>query len=140
MIATLTCGAVGTLTVGKINIGENDGLTFSIYGTDGAVKFDLMEPNWLWFYDSHAEGGVYGGSRGFTKIECVGRYEAPGGKFPSPKAPEGWMRGHIGSMYSFLDSVFTGRIPCPSFEDGYKVQVILDAAHRSFSEGKEIYL
>ena len=140
MIATLTCGAVGTLTVGKINIGENDGLTFSIYGTDGAVKFDLMEPNWLWFYDSHAEGGVYGGSRGFTKIECVGRYEAPGGNFPSPKAPEGWMRGHIGSMYSFLDSVFTGRIPCPSFEDGYKVQVILDAAHRSFSEGKEIYL
>ena len=86
------------------------------------------------------KGGVYGGSRGFTKIECVGRYEAPGGKFPSPKAPEGWMRGHIGSMYSFLDSVFTGRIPCPSFEDGYKVQVILDAAHRSFSEGKEIYL
>ncbi len=139
-VATLKCGAMGTLTVGKINIGENDGLTFSIYGTEGAVKFDLMEPDWLYFYDSHTECAPYGGSRGFTKIECVGRYDAPGGKFPSPKAPNGWLRGHIGSMYAFLNAVHTEHEAEPSFKDGAEVQKLLDAAHRSYIEGKEIVI
>lgn len=138
MIATLKCGAVGNITVGKINTGENDGLTFTVYGTKGTIKFDLMEPDWLHYYDSSAEGGAYGGLRGFTRIECVGRYEAPGGSFPSPKAPNGWLRGHIGSMYSFLNSVNSGVQVCPSFADGAAVQRILDAAHRSHLERKEI--
>ena len=31
-------------------------------------------------------------SHGFTAIECVGRYPAPGGIFPGRKAPSGWLR------------------------------------------------
>ena len=140
MIATLKCGAVGNITVGKINIGENDGLTFSVYGTLGAIKFDLMEPDWLCFYDSTLSGGVYGGDRGFTRIECVGRYEAPGGAFPSPKAPNGWLRGHIGSMYAFLNAIYRGDQACPSFKDGYEVQKVLNAAHVSHLQGREIII
>lgn len=138
IIATLKCGAVGNITVGKINVGENDGLRFEIYGTRGALKFDLMECDWLYFYDSTSNGGSYGGDRGFTRIECVGRYDAPGGKFPSPKAPNGWLRGHIGSMYSFLEAVHTQKEACPSFADGAAVQRVLDAALKSFSSGQEI--
>lgn len=138
--ATLDGGAVGTLTAGKINVGENDGLTFSIYGTDGALKFDLMESDWLYYYDANAEGGNFGGLHGFTKIECVGRYPAPAGKFPSPKAPNGWLRGHIGSMYAFLSAVNEGKQASPSFEDGAKVQEVLEAAHRSHEEGRAIKL
>lgn len=140
IIATLKNGAVGTVTVGKINVGENDGLTFSVYGTEGAIKFDLMESDWLYFYDTHAEGGEYGGSRGFTKIECVGRYEAPGGVFPSPKASNGWLRGHVGSMYAYLNAIDKGEQASPSFSDGAAVQIVLDAAHKSFLEGKEIII
>ncbi len=140
IIATLKCGAVGTISVGKINVGENDGLTFSVYGTEGTIKFDLMQPDWLYFYDSHAEGGDFGGCHGFTKIECIGRYAAPGGKFPSPKAPNGWLRGHIGSMYAFMDAIFNEREASPSFHDGAEVQSVLAAAHRSYIEGKEIYI
>lgn len=138
MTATLECGAVGTLTAGKINIGENDGLTFSIYGTEGALKFDLMESDWLYFYDANAEGGNFGGLRGFTKIECVGRYPTPGGKFPSPKAQNGWLRGHIGSMHAFLTAISKGEQACPSFSDGARVQEILEAAHISHTEGRAV--
>lgn len=138
IIATLMCGAVGNITVGKINIGENDGLRFEIYGTRGALKFDLMESDWLYYYDSEAKGGDFGGDRGYTRIECVGRYEAPAGKFPSPKAPNGWLRGHIGSMYAYLDAVCNQREACPSFADGAAVQKVLGAALASFAEGKEI--
>lgn len=138
MTATLQCGAVGTLTASKITVGENDGLTFAIYGTEGALKFDLMESDWLYFYDANAEDGNFGGLHGFTKIECVGRYPAPAGKFPSPKAQNGWLRGHIASMYAYLSSVSEGKQACPSFEDGAAVQAILDAAHRSHIEGKSV--
>ena len=138
MTATLECGAVGTLTASKVTVGENDGLTFAIYGTKGAIKFDLMESDWLYFYDSTAEGGNFGGCSGFTKIECVGRYDAPGGKFPSPKASNGWLRGHVASMYAFLSAVADGRPACPSFLDGARVQKVLDAAHRSHLEGHAV--
>lgn len=140
MTATLDCGAVGTLTAGKINVGENDGLTFAIYGTRGALKFDLMESDWLYFYDANAEGGNFGGLHGYTKIECVGRYPKPGGGFPSPKAPNGWLRGHIASMYAYLSAVSEGRQASPSFEDGAKAQEVLEAAHRSNEEGRAIKL
>lgn len=138
--ATLKNGAVGTITVGKINVGACDDLTFTVYGTLGSMKFDLMDPNWLYFYDSAADGGAYGGNKGYTRIECVGNYDAPGGKFPSPKAPIGWLRGHIGSMYAFLNAVYQGTEACPSFADGAAVQLILDAAHRSHIEKKEIQI
>ncbi len=138
MTASLECGAVGTLTASKITVGENDGLTFAIYGTEGSLKFDLMESDWLYYYDSNAEGGNFGGLQGFTRIECVGRYPAPAGKFPSPKAQNGWLRGHIASMYAFLSSVSTGKQACPSFEDGARVQEILEAAHTSHLVGKAV--
>ena len=138
MTATLDCGAVGTLTAGKIHVGENDGLTFSVYGTEGSLKFDLMESDWLYFYDANAEGGNFGGLHGYTKIECVGRYPAPAGKFPSPKAPNGWLRGHIGSMYAYLSAVAEGKEASPSFTDGMRAQLILDAAHRSHLEGRAV--
>jgi predicted dehydrogenase len=97
-----------------------------------------MEPDWLHFYDANAEGGSFGGYKGFTKIECVGRYPAPGGKFPSPKAPNGWLRGHVESMYAYLSAVSEGREASPSFADGARVQEVLEAAHESHLSGKSV--
>ena len=96
-------GACGTITVGKLQVGTNDDFSFEIYGEKGALRFSLMEPNWLYYYDNTAEASPMGGMRGFTKIECVSRY--PDLIFPSPKAPAGWLYGHLESMHSFLSSV-----------------------------------
>jgi predicted dehydrogenase len=41
-------------------------------------------------------------------------------------------------MYSYLSAVAEGRQASPSFEDGAKAQIILDAAHRSHLEGRAI--
>ncbi len=97
LTATTASGAVGQITVSKLTQGANDELTFSVYGTEGAV-FDLMQPNYLYVYVNDAAGAPLGGLRGFTRVECVGRFDAPALPFPSPKAPVGWLRGHIGSM------------------------------------------
>jgi predicted dehydrogenase len=103
LLAKTRSGACGTISVGKLQIGTNDDLSFEIYGEQGALRFSLMEPNWLYFYDGKAPDGPMGGERGFVRIECVGRY--PDMTFPSPKAPAGWLYGHLHSMYTFLSSI-----------------------------------
>ena len=130
-------GAVGTVTASKLATGMNDDLHFLIHGTKGALSFSLMDPNYLGFYDATAKGGPFGGESGFTRIECVGRYPAPAGKFPSPKAASGWLRGHLMSMYHFLNAVYEGKQNSPSFAEAAYVQRVMDAALRSDETGRD---
>lgn len=131
MTARLKNGACGTISVGKIMPGTNDDHSFEIYGTCGSVKFNLMQPNFLEFYDSAKPES----ERGFTRIECCGRYPSPSGVFPGVKAPIGWLRGHVGSMYNFLSSVEHKSEPSPSFEDAARVQLIMEKAYISAENG-----
>ena len=129
MLCQTEGGAHGTIQVGKLQVGTNDELSYTIYGEKGALRFSLMEPDYLWFYDATKPEAVLGGERGFTKIECVGRY--PQMTFPSPKAPTGWLYGHVSSMHAYLEAVCEGREFSPSLADGAYVQAVMDAAYRS---------
>ncbi len=133
LLAQTEGGTCGSITVGKLQVGTNDDLSFEIYGERGALRFSLMEPNWLYFYDKARADGPIGGERGFTRIECVGRY--PDMIFPSPKAPAGWLYGHLASMQAFLSAVSESRPFLPSLEDGAYVQAVMDAAYRSSADG-----
>lgn len=141
LLAELACGARGTIVASKLSTGANDDLTLDIRGTAGSIRFSLMEPNWLDFYDAAQLGEPIGGLRGFTRIECVGRAPAPGGMFPSPKAPVDWLRGHIGSMYAFLDAVSRNDSTTgPTFADGAAVDAIMEAAYSSAQSGRRVTL
>ncbi len=133
-------GATGTITVSKLTQGANDELTFSIHGERGSLSFSLMDPNYLNYYDATAAGAPMGGVRGYTRIECVGRYPSPASGFPAIKAPQGWLRGHIGCMQNFLSCVANGQLCTPSFTDGAYVQAILEAAVESDRRGREVTL
>ncbi len=137
MICKLKSGAIGTITVSKLVGGANDDLSFCIYGEKGSLRFSLMQPNFLYFYDSTQRVTALGGESGYKAIECVGRYPAPAGVFPSPKAPADWLRGHSQSMYSFLRSVNEGRQSAPDFSEAAHVQAVMEAAYRSAKSGIE---
>lgn len=140
MIATLAGGAVGTFEISKITTGANDDLVFEIHGEKGSIKFDLMNPNFLEYYDCTALDGNYGGNRGYTKLECVNRYPSPGGIFPGIKAPIGWLRGHLGSYFSFVDALTNNKPVSPDFESGAYVQLVLERAYESAKAGKEVLI
>ena len=140
MICQLESGAMGSITVSKLTQGANDELTFAINGTKGSLSFSLMDPNYLNFYDATAVGSPLGGVRGQTRIECVGRYPMPATGFPTPKAPSGWLRGHLGAMAAYLTSVSEGHITSPSFEDGAYVQAVMEAARESAETRREVSL
>ena len=126
--AKLKSGACGTIVANKLATGVNDDLSLAIFGERGSIKYELMEPEWLYFYDNDRPTTPIGGERGFTRIECGGRYPAPGGSFPSPKASVGWLRCHIESMYRYLSAVATGTPFAPSLYDGAYVQAVMQAA------------
>ena len=140
ILAETASGAHGTLTASKLATGTNDDLNFAIYGTRGALRFSLMDPNYLEFYDNTVSHEPYGGLGGFTRIECAGRYPAPAGAFPSPKAAQGWLRGHVMGMYAFLHSVYLGKQSAPSFTDGAYVQRVMEAALCSDREERQVSL
>ena len=131
MLAKLKNGACGTISASKVAVGANDDIILDIYGEKASIKFSLMDCNWLHFYDNTTPDTALGGYKGYTKIECVGRYPEPQGTFPSPKASSSWLRGHISSIYNFLNSVYSGIQTAPDFNDAAYVQCVMEAAYAS---------
>ena len=130
MILSMKNGAMGTVEVSKIATGSNDELRLEIHGDKGAISFNLMEPDWLDFYDNSLPDKPLGGRKGYTRIECVGRYETPGNIFPGPKFTIGWLRGHVHCLYNFLSCISENRSASPSFEDACYIQGIIENAER----------
>ena len=93
-----------------------------------------MQPNFLYYYDgsiarTQDHNTDLGGNAGFTAIECVGRYESPAFAICGVKAPVGWVRGHVGSYYSFLDALYNEKSTSPSLDDGAHIQWVMERAY-----------
>jgi predicted dehydrogenase len=140
MLIRLKEGGLGVIEASKVATGANDELRFEIHGDHGAVRFNLMEPNWLDFYDNTLPEAPLGGVKGFTRIECVQRFPKPGGDFPNSKFSIGWIRSHVHSLYNFLSCVYEKRPANPSFQDGAYIQYVMEKAYESADQRKWIEL
>ena len=133
-LVRLKNGALGTVTASKVATGTEDGLTFTIHGTKGALMIRAMDLDRLYFYDNTAPGAPFGGVRGWTAIDCGQRYEKPA-VFPASKAVAGWVRGHIHCYYSFLQAVSQGVPAEPSLKQGIWIQKLLGRVRESADSG-----
>ena len=138
MLVEMKNGATGVIEATKVATGANDELRFEIHGDCGALRFNLMDPNWLEFYDNNLPEQTLGGERGYKKIECVQRYEKPGGGFPAPKASIGWIRSHVHCLYRFLDCVDRGQPASPSLLEGAYIQHVMTCAYESAATSRWI--
>ena len=121
IVATLSNGALGTIEVSKIATGAQDELRFEVHGTRGALRFNLMQPNYLDYFDATDPEMPLGGKSGFKCIHCLQRYDAPAG-FPGPKFSIGWLRGHLHCLYSFVHAVHTEMAFEPSIARGIELE------------------
>jgi predicted dehydrogenase len=128
-LARLGGGAVATFEATRFAQGRKNGLRLEINGDGGSVVFDLERLNALEFYDANldpAEGG-------FRRILVT--------EASHPYLAAWWPPGHIigyehsftHEMRDFLEAVGEGTDPEPSFVDGLRVQLVLDAVGRSAS-------
>lgn len=136
MLLRLPGGAMGQVEASKIATGANDELTVEIRGEKGALAFDLMQPNYLRFYDNTRPEAPLGGERGFQWIETVARYPAPGGTFLPPKNSIGWDRGHLHCYYTFLDCLARGAAPDNGVGEGARLQMLMERATQSAAQGR----
>jgi len=130
LLARTASGAVGTLEASKIATGAEDELRLEIHGSKGALRFNLMDPNWLEAYSLSDPETPLGGLRGWKRIATVQRYQAPAA-FPGGKMGAGWLRGHMHCQYSFLSAVASGKQGEPSLLRGVRMERMLAAVAES---------
>ncbi len=131
---SLASGAVASVEVSRVATGAKNSLKVEIYGTDGALRFDLENLNELHFLDATAPVR----EQGFRRILVT--------EPEHPYLDAWWPQGHIiGWEHTFtheirdlLLAIATGTPPSPSFDDGLAVQRILSAIEDSAAAGSRL--
>lgn len=119
-------GALGSADLSRVATGAEDEMRFEIHGQNGALAFNLMQPNELWAFNAQEPKGV----QGFKKITTVQKYPSPA-VMPAPKFTMGWIRSHVAAQYSFLDCVVHDRMPSPNFHDALKLHHLLESLYKA---------
>jgi predicted dehydrogenase len=133
LLISLVSGGVGILEVSRVAHGTTDDLNFEIHGTLGAIKFDVMDPNWLYVYDARDQKKPLGGNHGFKQIQTM--HEYPGNKIPGGRSLVNAIGMHANSQYQAVRASLGLQPASPSVAEGLAVQEVLDASYRSAREG-----
>ncbi len=130
-LARLSGGAVATYEATRFATGRKNGLRVEVNGSLGSLAFDLERLDELEFYDATRPGP----EQGFSRILVT----EPNHPYMAAWWPPGHLIGYEHSftheMRDLLEAIATGTDPTPSFQDGLRVQLVLDAVERSAAAG-----
>ncbi len=133
-------GAIGVMESSVVATGRKNFLSWEINGSKGSLKWDLEHPNSLFAcLDDRGDDTLLG----FTEISVT--------ESNHPHVAPWWPHGHnlgwehcqIIEKFHFLDAVANDKPLSPynaTFEDGYRVAVIIDAMRKSSLSGQRIEL
>jgi len=130
-MAEMKNGALGTIEGSKIATGISDELRMEIHGDKGALRFNLAEPGVLEYFDDTVSDKPLGGVKGFLRIDCMQKFDKPGGGFPPPRLSPDWLRAHVHSLYNFLTCVDAHEQASPSLLEGAYIQYVIEKAFES---------
>lgn len=119
-------GAIGTAEMSRVATGAEDEMRFEIHGQNGALSFNLMQPNELMAFNAQEPKAA----QGFKKISTVQKYPPPAA-MPAPKFTMGWIRSHVAAQHYFLDCIVNDRMPSPNFHDALKIHHLLETLYKA---------
>jgi predicted dehydrogenase len=132
-------GATGTLESSGVATGRKNQQAWEVNGSKGSIAFDLEDPNHMQVYAEDAPNDL----RGFTSVSVTD----PGHPLQTLYLPAGhnagWEYGHVHALHHFIDSVVNDKPVAPygaTFEDGYRVQAVMQAVAESSRTGRKIEL
>lgn len=128
---SLSGGAVASVDVSRVALGQKNALHIEVYGTLGSLSFDLENPNELQYLD------------GSDPIELQGFRRILVTEPEHPYMDAWWPQGHVigwehaftHQARDFLLAIAEGTAPSPSFEDGLAIQRILAGIESSSEAG-----
>jgi predicted dehydrogenase len=132
LLIELPSGGVGIIEVSRVAQGTTEDLNFEIHGSLGAIKFDVMDPSWLYVYDGRDEKKPLGGRHGYKQIQTMHSY--PSNTIPGGRSMVNFMGMHANSQYQMIRACAGLQPPSPDTREGYLVQQVLDASYRSAKE------
>jgi predicted dehydrogenase len=124
----LKSGVPGHLEATRMAAGASEATVFEVYGREGALQFQIGEPNHVRFYDLAA---------GRWNIGAIDAPEPTGERpltelWPSGKYSQGLMTdAHLASVYDFLQCIAEGKPSSLGFDAGLAVQEVLEASYLS---------
>jgi predicted dehydrogenase len=133
-------GTVGYIESAGVSTGRKNQLLWEINGEKGSIRFDLEDLNHL---DVCLDSTTVKGVRGFTTISVTDFDHPLQSMILPPGHNTGWEYGHVHALHHFIDCVVHDRDVSPygsTFEDGYRIQVIMDALLQSAGSGRKVEL
>ncbi|MET0806642.1 MAG: Gfo/Idh/MocA family oxidoreductase [Lacisediminihabitans sp.] len=123
-------GAIASLEVSRVATGRKNALSVELYGSAGALRFELEQINELWFLDATEPIET----QGFRRI-LVTEPEHP---YVDAWWPQGhvlgWEHSFVHELRDLLVGVAAGTPVSPTFAEGLAVQRVLDAIVTSAEE------
>ena len=127
-------GAVATIETTRYATGRRNRHTFEIYGSKGAITWDMEEMNRLKFFSE----GDPEDKRGFRDIMV----NEPSHDYANAWWPPGHIIGYehafVHAAVDFMQAIKDGTGIKPDFNDGLKIITVLEAALRSMETGKYV--
>ncbi len=126
-LITFTNGSIGTLEATRFGVGSWNKNSFEIQGAKGMLRFNLEDLNRLEFFDATDPGPL----QGVRNLLVTDQQHPYGKSFWRPGHIVGYEHTFIAALADFLFCLSSGEQFHPNFEDGLRVQEILEAALRS---------
>jgi len=126
-LARFSGGAVGAFEATRFAQGRKNGLRVEINGDGGSLVFDLERLNELEFLDASQDPSEVG----FRRILVTEPTHPYVGAWWPPGHILGYEHSFTHEMRDFLQAIADDVQPAPSFADGLRVQLVLDAVTRS---------
>jgi predicted dehydrogenase len=129
----LHSGAVGQIEVTRMAAGAGEETTLEIFGTKGAVSFQMAQPDAVRYFDlkrgQWIQGIIQAPPSDERPLETI---------FPNAKFSQGMMtNAHLASAYDFLQCIVEGKPSALDFKSGLAVQEVLEAAYCSAARSGE---
>ncbi len=127
-------GAVGTIETTRYATGRRNHHTFEIYGSKGAITWDLEDMNRLRFWSEDDEPHTRGW-RDILATEAVHPYAA---KWWPPGHVIGYEHAFVHAVADFIEAIAEKRTITPNFHDGARIIRVLEAGLRSAESGATV--
>jgi len=131
-------GAIGTLESSGVSTGRKNQQGWEINGSKGSVVFDLEDLNHLQVFSTDIPIPEI---QGFSNVSVTDPNHPLQVAYLPSGHNQGWEYGHVNALHHFMDCVVNNKPVEPfgaTFEDGYRVQVLIEAINRSSASGKRV--
>jgi len=124
-LARLSGGAVATFEATRFALGRKNAMRLEINGSKASLAFDFESMNELQWYEGT------GTEAGFRRVLVTEPQHPYIGAWWPPGHILGYEHTFTHEVADFLDAIGAGTDPAPSFDDGLRVQRVLDAVEKS---------